>query len=416
VRALRLTHSRSRAGAAALAAAAVLVLAACQTGTSAQGSQVPGGTDHPAGSPAPSPTLVLARVAPYDAAISIGIQHGRFENVTVAAAGTVALDGTVSDNGSAWVSTELPRPGLTYSVAADALGPTGQASVLHGAFVVSSVPNGRRLTLTVSPGTGSVVGIGAPIVIKFDQDVTNREAVQRALVVTSSVPVVGAWHWFSSNEVHFRPESYWPAHTTVNVSLNLNGVVAGPGLWGGRNYDSRFTIGDSHETLVNARTDTLTVKINGKVTYVWPTSLGRPAFATRNGTYIVLDKTPRIEMTSCSVHIQCTKGAPNYYDLWVSWDTRLTNSGTFIHAAPWSVGDQGKENVSHGCVNLSTAHGEAYYNLSRYGDIVTVVNSSRSPQDLLASGDPGMIDWNWTWATWVSGSATHATVTTGVLA
>ena len=34
---------------------------------------------------------------------------------------------------------------------------------------------------------------------------------------------------------------------------------------------------------------------------------------------------------------------------------RVTYSGEFIHAAPWSVGSQGVANVSHGCTGLSTA-------------------------------------------------------------
>src|SRR3546814_4973900 len=36
------------------------------------------------------------------------------------------------------------------------------------------------------------------------------------------------------------------------------------------------------------------------------------------------------------------------------WAMRLTYSGEFIHAAPWSVGSQGSANVSHGCTGMST--------------------------------------------------------------
>ena len=397
-------------------AAATLSLAACQTTT---GSQSPGQVQVGGASPkasGPLPALVVSSVVPYDAAVSIGVRHGTLESVTVTQSGGPVMAGKVTGNGAAWVSTGLPRPGTRYVVAASATSTAGQTTSLAGSFAVAAVPTSRRLTLTVSPGTGSVVGVGAPVIIRFDQSVVNRAAVERSLVVSSSTPVTGAWHWFGDREVHFRPENYWPADSTVDVKLNLNGVEAGPGLWGGRNYDSRFSIGDSHVALVDAAAKTFTVKVNGKVTAVWPTSLGRPQFATRNGTYVVLDTTPIIRMTSCSARIQCVKGAPNYYDLLVSWDVRLTNSGTFVHAAPWSVGNQGRANVSHGCVNLSTAHGEAFYHQSRYGDIVTVVHSSRTPADLVASGDPGMIDWNWSWSTWVSGSALGAAVQTTALA
>lgn len=142
---------------------------------------------------------------------------------------------------------------------------------------------------------------------------------------------------------------------------------------------------------------------------------GTTQFATRSGSYIVLDKTPEIEMTSCSVHIACAKSDPNYYDLKVMQDVRLTWSGTFVHAAPWSVAHQGVSNVSHGCINLSTARATAYYNLVRYGDLVTVDHTLRGPADLLAAQDPGMADWNTTWSSWVAGSALRVAVTTGHL-
>ena len=322
------------------------------------------------------------------------------------------LPGVVSASGTAWISTGLPKPGGRYQVIASALQSNGHGTTLDGSFLVTAVPSGQRLTLILTPGTGGVVGVGQPIVIRFDQTVTDRAAVERALIVSTSQPVVGAWHWVSPREVHFRPTTYWPAHATVDAKLNLIGVRAGPGLWGARDYESRFTIGDKHVTVVNARAETLTVRDQGRILQRWPTSLGQPQFATRNGTYVVLNRTPRIHMTSCSAGIQCTKGAPNYYALWVSWDVRLTNSGTFIHAAPWSVASQGRLNVSHGCINLSTAHGEWYYNFSRPGDVVTVINSTRNDRDLLASADPGMADWNWTPAQWLAGSALGTWITT----
>ena len=43
---------------------------------------------------------------------------------------------------------------------------------------------------------------------------------------------------------------------------------------------------------------------------------------------------------------------------------RLTWGGEFIHAAPWSVADQGKRNVSHGCVNLSPENAECLFYLT----------------------------------------------------
>ena len=52
---------------------------------------------------------------------------------------------------------------------------------------------------------------------------------------------------------------------------------------------------------------------------------------------------------------------------------RLTYSGEFLHAAPWSVGSQGYANVSHGCTGMSTANAQWLY------DLATSATSSRSP-------------------------------------
>jgi lipoprotein-anchoring transpeptidase ErfK/SrfK len=402
-------HQRLSARTGSLAVClAVVVLAGCQPGT--------GTGSHPvitsATTAGPAAALDLPSRVPYSAPVQIGVRNGKLRAVTVQQATGAALPGVVSASGTTWTSTGTPVPGGRYHVIASASQSNGHATTLDGSFRVTAVPDAQRLTLTWSPGRGSVVGVGQPIVIRFDQTVTDRAAVERAFIVSTSKPVVGAWHWVGPRELHFRPRTYWPARATVDAKLNLNGVHAGPRLWGGRDYESRFTIGDKHVTVVNARAETLTVRDQGRVLHRWPTSLGQPQFATRNGTYVVLTRTPRIHMTSCSASIQCKKGAPNYYALWVNWDVRLTDSGTFIHAAPWSVASQGRANVSHGCINLSTIHGNWYYNFSRPGDVVTVIHSTRNDRDLVASGDPGMADWNWTPAQWLAGSALGTWITT----
>lgn len=329
-----------------------------------------------------------------------------------AAAGSAELVGTIGANGASWTSTTLPLPDVVYQVHAVALDSAGSTHVLTASVHVLAVPNPERVTLTMQPNEGEVVGVGAPIVIRFDQHILDRAAVQRALVLRTTTPLVGAWHWLGDQEVRFRPERFWPTGTTVSLSVQLNGVKAGPQLWGGRDYQLTFHVGESHITHVDGVKHTVTVTVNGKVVAIWPASLGRPDFATRSGTYIVLSRTPQIQMTSCSAQITCDKTNPNYYDLAVYWDVRLTWSGTFMHAAPWSVNEQGVANVSHGCVNLSPAHAKAFYDSAQYGDIVTVSGTSRNASDLVANGDPGMLDWNMTWASYVAGSALGQPVTT----
>ena len=51
-------------------------------------------------------------------------------------------------------------------------------------------------------------------------------------------------------------------------------------------------------------------------------------------------------------------GPEEGYRTKIDFAQRLTWGGEFIHAAPWSEGQQGSVNVSHGCVNVSMANGD----------------------------------------------------------
>ncbi|MET0495011.1 MAG: L,D-transpeptidase, partial [Actinoplanes sp.] len=79
---------------------------------------------------------------------------------------------------------------------------------------------------------------------------------------------------------------------------------------------------------------------------------------------------------------------------------RITWSGQFIHAAPWSEGVQGKQNVSHGCVNVSMAMGKWLFDRTMLGDPITVKGTG----DPLKNGN-GWTDWNMSWEQYKKGSA-----------
>ena len=322
------------------------------------------------------------------------------------------LAGAVAASGASWSSDDLAYPATTYDLTATYTDSNGMAQTVKGTVHVGALANTSSIGYTVTPSGGSV-GVNAPLVIRFYAAVSDRKAVERALHVYSSTPVVGAWHWINSSEVHFRPQTAWAAHSQIRLVAALEWARLAPTLFARSSTTVNLTVGDSHVTKVNGITHMMSVYVNGKLYGYWPTSMGRPAFATRSGSYIVLSKVPTLRMTSCSASITCDKKSTNYYDLTVDWDARLTWSGTFIHSAPWSVWAQGQSNVSHGCINLSPQHAISFYALAQYGDLVTVTGTPRTPADLLAAGDPGMTDWNTTWSSWVAGSALHATVTTG---
>jgi lipoprotein-anchoring transpeptidase ErfK/SrfK len=253
----------------------------------------------------------------------------------------------------------------------------------------------------LSPGGGKV-GVGAPVVVTFDRAIptSRRAAVESGLAVTTQPHVVGAWHWMGDTVVHWRPPSYWKTGTKVSVSSDLQGVSIGHGYWGavGR-HSARFTIGASHISEVDQASHEMKVFDNGKLIRTFPVSTGRSQYPTMDGVHIALEKSQSVEMDSATVGIP--KGSPGYYDEIVYWDVRISNGGEFVHAAPWSVGDQGHINVSHGCVNLSTDDAEWFYNWAQPGDVVDVYGGVRPPEP----GDAGTADWNMSWKQWVAGDA-----------
>jgi lipoprotein-anchoring transpeptidase ErfK/SrfK len=87
-----------------------------------------------------------------------------------------------------------------------------------------------------------------------------------------------------------------------------------------------------------------------------------------------------------------------YHDWPVQWSVRVTQSGEYVHAAPWNpnIGDR---STSDGCTNLHTADGEWFYTFSRVGDVVTYANAP-GPE---MRPDDGLGDWNIPWTTWAAG-------------
>ncbi len=401
----------------ALVLSAAVLLTSC-SGSDESGSGGDGATAQPEGPKAQRVPLRLDGVTDevaFGEPLALTVPRGQIDSVEVAPEGGEPVEGAVGDDGSSWHSAAPLEPGAAYAVTVVASDRLGMEHTLTDSFAVAGVPDGNRLTLSMQPTDGAVVGVGAPITVRFDQEVTERENVEQALHVASNPQVEGSWHWVSAQEVHFRPQEYWPSGTQVRLDLDLNGVQAGDDLWGGRSYDLDFTVGKSQIATVDAATHTVTYSVDGTPAATWDTSLGAPEFATRNGTYIVLEKFETRQMTSCNANITCDPASPDYYDLEVPNSVRLTWSGTFVHSASWSEGSQGSENVSHGCINLSEANGATFFQLAQYGDIVTVANSTRGPEDLIDRGDPGMADWNLAWEQYVAGSATGASITTDAL-
>ena len=194
-----------------------------------------------------------------------------------------------------------------------------------------------------------------PVIVTFDVPVTDKASIEKHMTVTATPRQQGSWHWISDTEVHWRPKTYWQAGTDVSVDVDINSIPAGAGIYGQESRHVDFHVGDANVSKVNVQTDQMQVFRNGKLLRTIPITTGKPGFTTRSGTKVIIEKFENKRMNSETIGID--KNSPEHYDLDdVKYAMRVTYSGEFLHAAPWSVASQGHENVSHGCTGMSTAN------------------------------------------------------------
>ena len=305
--------------------------------------------------------------------------------------------GRLSPDGLVWSTTDPLGYNERYTLNAQALG-LGGATGQQMTFQTHSPEN---LTMAyVLPNEGEVVGVGQPVAVQFDENITDRLAAQKTIKITTNPPVEGAFYWLSNREVRWRPAQYWKPGTTVDVAVNIYGADLGDGLFGQENVHTRFTIGDELIATADDNTKIVTVRRNGEVIKTMPTSMGKDSTPTNNGIYIVGGRFTHIVMDSSTYGVPVN--SPNGYRTDVDWATQISYSGIFVHSAPWSVGSQGYTNTSHGCLNVSPSNAVWFYDNAKRGDIVEVINTVGST----LPGTDGLGDWNIPWEQWKAGNAT----------
>ena len=334
---------------------------------------------------------------PVDTELKVNAKDATLTKVTVTHAdGT--LPGTISDDGTRWTAADRLEPGVTYTVKSVGETAGGEALRSRSSFTTEALSLDQQTYPSVAPLDGETVGVGMPVVVTFDIPVTDQAAFERNMHVTTTPAQPGTWHWVSSTEVHYRPKSYWRAGTEVSVEIDINGVDAGGGIYGQEDRQVDFSVGDAHIYEVNAQTHQMKVFSNGSLLRTIPITTGeQPAFTTRSGVKVIMEKFESKRMNSETVGIT---GAEAYDIDNVQWAMRVTNSGEFIHAAPWSVGSQGYANVSHGCTGLSTENAAWLYAMTLRGDVVEYTGTDRP----MEPGN-GYADWNLDWAEYKAGSA-----------
>ena len=349
---------------------------------------------------APSLSVNVARGetgVPVSTIVSVDAEGGSLQSVEVSST-LGAISGSMSSDQASWRARERLEPATTYTVSAVAQNGAEGAPVRRTSrFTTQDLSLAQQTFGSVAPLQGETVGVGMPVVVSFDLPIRRKAAFEKSMSVTSQPRQAGAWHWLSETEVHWRPRTYWKAGTEVSVDLGVNGLDAGDGIYGQQDRDIEFTVGDANVYRVDARTYQMKVLSNGELLRTIPITTGKAGFTTRSGTKVIMEKFETKRMDSETVGIS---GSEAYDIADVQYAMRLTHSGEFIHAAPWSVGSQGSANVSHGCTGLSTDQARWLYSISKRGDVVEYTGTDR-PMTLTN----GFGDWNESFERYARGSA-----------
>ncbi|MGH4012943.1 MAG: L,D-transpeptidase [Pseudonocardiaceae bacterium] len=368
------------------------------------GCSVGGAGQTPAERTTPAPPAARITTDPANHSVNISplapitatAAEGTLAQVTMTNSAGEVIPGESAPDGAGWQTTVPLGYDETYTINATAIGPNNLAVTKTSTF--STLAPSTLTYPSMNPVDGQTVGVGQPLAIYFDEPIANKQVAEDSITVTTNPQVEGAFYWYADNEVHWRPQEFWAPGTTVTTDIKIYGKDLGNGIYGQEDRTATFTIGDAVIAKADGATHQMTVEINGQLVRTMPISMGDAEFPSNNGVHVVTEQHATKVMDSSTFGLELTAGG---YITEVKWATRISNGGEFVHSAPWSVGDQGHRNVSHGCINLSPENAKWFYDTVKKGDVV--INTNTGGPDL-RSWD-GFGDWQIPWSEWLTGGA-----------
>jgi lipoprotein-anchoring transpeptidase ErfK/SrfK len=363
----------------------------------------PGGDE---ASKAPSVTLNVtpadkATDVPVSAEIAVKAEGGAVAKIELADANGQAVEGAMRSDGSSWVPAEPLSYKTTYTATITAKPDDGAEERQATTFTTMARP-GNRMGAHIYMADNAVYGQAMPLVVEFDNGgvpAEHRATVERRLFVRSEPEQEGSWHWDSNTQIEYRPREYWEPGTKLDIRLGLGGLPIGDGRYGQVDITIVAAIDKTKRVMeIDNASKRLVASQDGRQVKSMPVSLGKPSAPSFSGNMVIMEKLAK------TVFDSSTYGTPvdsaDGYRTKVQYAQRLTWDGQFVHAAPWSVAAQGRRNVSHGCVNLSTANGQWLFGWAKIGDPI-VVRGTGHP---LKQGN-GWTVWDLEWDEVVAGSA-----------
>ena len=331
--------------------------------------------------------------------VGADVSNGWFQTISLKNSEGKVVAGTLNRDRTAFTVAEPLGYGASYSWGGSVVGRNGKAVPVSASFTTIEPTN--QVNGQFQLADGQTVGVAAPIIMQFDTAIAeeDRPTVEKALSVTTTPPVEGSWAWLPNevggSRVHWRTREYYPAGTVVHVDAKLYGVPFGDGAYGASDSTLDFKVGRRQVVKADATSHRIQVVTDEGVIMDFPCSYGEGDVdrnVTRSGIHVVTERYEDFYMTN---------PAAGYANVRERFAVRISNNGEFIHANPASSGAQGNTNVTNGCINLSSADAEQYYNSAIYGDPVEV---SGTPIEL-SYEDGDIWDWAVDWEDWTSMSA-----------
>ncbi|HEY3007764.1 MAG TPA: Ig-like domain-containing protein [Micromonosporaceae bacterium] len=383
-----------------LSVAVPVALAGCTNGKAARLAN--GAASQAAAAKQVPPTLAItppagAKNLPVSTEIGTAVAGGHVTSVTLVDSAGTEIAGQLRADASSWVPSGPLRYDRRYSATVVATGADGQTATRTTTFTTMNEP-GNRVGAGLYLFNGNTYGVAMPVVVEFSPGVPARyrAGVQKRLFVTTLPPQPGVWHWVENGtQAYYRAPEYWRPGTRLTVRVGLEGLPMGGGRYGDSDRRAAVTIGSKLALDIDNKTKQMKVYENGKLTRTMPVSLGKPSTPSSSGTMVIMDK-----QVTTVFDTTAELGPVEGYRVDIAYAQRLTWGGEFIHAAPWSVGDQGHRNVSHGCVNMSTPNATWLFGKTKIGDPVIV----RGTEHRLEQGN-GWTAWDMSWAEYIKGSA-----------
>ncbi|WP_026553823.1 Ig-like domain-containing protein [Arthrobacter sp. 35W] len=367
------------------------------SGSSAQSPSALAPSQTPTATPTPAKPVTVA-LLPEDGAsqvnpaapVSVVATNATISDIVLTDSTTgAAVEGSLALGDASWKATGALVFNTSYTLAYSLTDSAGQTTQRTSKF--STVPASHEADAAMYPSGAFPVGVAQPIQWTFSEPVVNKEAVEKAITVTSSAGQVGAFHWYSDTLLRYRAADFWAANSTLSVDMKLFGVDFGNGQIGNFNKSAVIPIGNKVVMVADAANHVADVYINDVLAQHFLVTMGDERFPSASGYLVVLnDKQRHAHFVASTIGLQ--PGDPaNYGELDVEYATRLTPSGEFIHqATPSALPYIGQVNLSHGCIGMDGAGASWVFNNMGVGDLVQVINS---PNETIAPTD-GFGDWN----------------------